>query len=145
MAFPADVLLAGSGDLGSVTNPQWITGDMNIVTGPATIAAGQILDARTVMARSVAGPLVPLDTTQTDGRQNAVAILIHAVNTTAAAGNSPTGVPVPLGNGAADTTTEAYFGGCFNPDLAIWPAALTTTIQRVRQFDRTNIRFQRPL
>lgn len=140
-----DYALAGSADLGSVTNPQWITGESDIVTGPVTVAAGQVLDKYTVLSRNAAGSMVPLDTTQTDGRQNAVCVLMHALNTTAAPATTPLGVALPVGQGAIDTTTEAYLGGVFNPDLAVWPAALATTVQRVRQFDRTNIRFQRPL
>jgi hypothetical protein len=144
-----DYALAGSGDLGSVTNPQWITGEMDIVTGPALIAAGQVLDKYTVLARATDNSFVPLDTTQTDGRQNAVCILMHAINTTAAAATTPMGVALPVGAGAVLTLTEVYVGGCFNPDLAVWPASLpyvaTSTAARGLQFDRTNIRMQRPL
>jgi len=140
-----DYALAGSGDLGSLTNPQWITGEMDIATAPFTVAAGQVLDKYTVLARNTAGAMVPLDTTQTDGRQNAVCVLLHALNTTAAPATTPLGVALPVGGGAADTITECYTAGVFNPDLAVWPATLTTVISRVRQFDRTNIRFQRPL
>ena len=140
-----DYALAGSGDLGSVTNPQWITAELPIVTGPVRIAAGQLLDKYTVMARNAAGAMVPLDPTQTDSRAKAVCVLMHAFNTTAAAGTTPLSVALPVGGGAVDTDTEAYLGGGFNPDLAVWPASLTTTVQRIRQFDATPIRFQRPL
>lgn len=141
-----DYALAGNDTLGVYAPSQLFSGEMDIVTGPATIAAGQVLDKYTVLARSVAGGLVPLDTTQTDGRQNAFAILMHAINTTAAQATTPLGVVVPSQTGAAaDATTECYLGGCFNPDMLVWPAALTTVLSKVRQFDGKNIRIQRPL
>lgn len=145
-----DYALAGNDTFGSFSPEQWITGEMDIVTGPGPLAAGQVLDKYTVMARNASNEFVPLDTTQTDGRQNAVAILMHAINTTAAQATTPRGVVLPANPaGAVATLTELYVGGCFNPDLAVWPSSLpfvpNSIAARARQFDRTNIRMQRPL
>lgn len=140
-----DYALAGNDTLGTYAPNQLISGESDIVTGPGLIAAGQVLDKYTVMARNVAGALVPLDTTQTDGRQLAVCILMTAINTTAAPATTTLGVSLPVGSGAVDTLDETYTGGVFNPDMLVWPAAVSTLPARIRQFDRTNIRLQRPL
>lgn len=141
-----DYALAGNDTLGSYAPSQLISGEMDIVTKRHLIAAGQVLDKYTVLARNAAGALVPLDTTQTDGRQNALAIIMTAINTTAAAATTPLGVALPANPaGAVDTYDECYTGGCFNPDMLVWPAAITTPTARARVFDRTNIEILRPL
>jgi hypothetical protein len=145
-----DYALAGNDTFGTYSPNQWITGEMDIVTGPGRIAAGLVLDKYTVLARSTTGQYVPLDTTQTDGRQLAAAVLMHAINTTAAQATTPNGFVLGANpGGAVDTLTEVYLGGCFNPDLAVWPASLpyvaNSTVARSSRFDRTNIHMQRPL
>lgn len=145
MGTPASYSVAGNFNYGSAGPNQLYSGESDIVTGPATIAAGQILDRYAVMARNTAGALVLHDPTQTDTRKTAVAILAEYINTTAAAGATALGVTVDVQGGAVDTITETYSGGVFNPDLLVWHASLTTAVSRVRQFDGTNIRIIKPL
>ena len=145
-----DYALAGNDTMGVYAPNQWITGDMNVATAPGRIAPGLVLDKYTVLARNTSNQLVPLDPAQTDGRQNAVSILLHAINTTAAQATTPLGVVLPANPaGAVETITEVYIAGVFNPDLAVWPASLPyvpgSSVARARQFDRTNIHMQRPL
>jgi len=145
MSAPLTYSVAGNFDLGTRSPNQLYSGESDIVTGPGLYAAGFIFARYQVLARNVAGALVPLDTTQTDGRQNAVAIAAEYLNTTAAVGAAGDGLTVPVMGGAVDTLSETYTGGVFNPDMLVWPAALTTLQSKIRQFDRTNIRLQRPL
>ena len=145
MSAPLTYSVAGNFDLGNRSPNQFYTGESDIVTGPVTYAAGFIFDRYQVLARNAAGACVPLDPTQTDGRQLAFAIAAEYINTTAAAGATQSGITVPVMAGAIDTQAEGFLGGVFNPDLLVWPASLATTVSRVRQFDRTNIRLQRPL
>lgn len=145
MSAPLTYEVAGNFDLGTRSPNQLYSGEADIVTGPITYAAGFIFARYQVLARNAAGACVPLDTTQTDGRQNAFAIAAGYLNTTAAAGAAADGLTVPVMGGAVDTVSEGFLGGVFNPDLLVWPAALATPVSRARQFDRTNIRIQRPL
>lgn len=145
MAAPLTLSVAGNFDMGTYAPNQLYSGESDIVTGPMTIGAGQIIDRYAVLARNTSNVLVLLDPTQTDGRQLAVAIAMEYINTTAAPGNTALGVTVPVQGGAVDTAHETYTGGVFNPDMLVWPASLTTPIQRASRFDRTNIRIQRPL
>lgn len=142
-----DYALAGNDTLGTYAPNQLFSGESDIVTGPETILAGQVLDKYTVMGRIAAsGKLVAQVPTANDGSQNADCILMHAVNTTAASATTALGVVVPSASGAAaDLITETYSGGVFNPDLLVWPAATTTLLARKAAFARTNIRIQRPL
>ena len=133
MPLTNDFALAGSGTYGVYTPNQLFSGEMDIVTGPRTIATGQVLAQFTVMGRrSSDGHLIAHVPTATDGSQNATSILMHAVDT------SGTGLNAPA-------PCEVYLGGCFNPDMLVWHASLTTNIQRSTVFDRTNIVIQKPL
>lgn len=141
-----DYALAGNDTYGAYTPNQLFSGERPVVTRAYAIAAGQVLDKYTVMARNAAGALVPVDPAQTDGRQLAMAILMTAMNTTAAAAVTPLGVALPANPaGAVETFNECYIDGIFNPAMLVWPASVTDIRARGRLFDRTTLTILSPL
>lgn len=124
----ADTLAAGMTAEGSYSPTQLFTAEDDIKTTPALVLTGQNLAVLTIVAFNAANKLVPWDpaavadvvggaTDQTEAAPESVPVGILAtdLNTTAPAG---------------DRQTEMYVGGCFNPDLLVWPAALDTWLER---------------
>lgn len=106
---------AGAQSEGTSTPVQLFTAEDDIKTTPALALTGQTLAFGLIVAFNAANKLVPWDPTQTDARATPVGIIATAINT-----SSPSG----------DRQTEIYVGGCFNPDLLIWPASLDTWLER---------------
>lgn len=94
---------------------QLFTAEDEIKTTPALVLTGQNLAVLTIVAFNVANKLVPWDPAQSDSRAVPVGILAMDANTTTPAG---------------DRQFEMYVGGCFNPALLVWPAALDTWLER---------------
>lgn len=106
---------AASKDEGSFSPTQLFTAEDDIKTTPATVLTGQNLAFGLIVAFNAANKIVPWDPTQTDARATPVGVIATAINTTSPAG---------------DRMAEIYVGGCFNPDLLIWPASLDTWLER---------------
>ncbi len=100
---------------GSFSPTQLFTAEDDIKTTPATVLTGQNLAFGTIVAFNAAGKLVPWAPAAADVTAEPVGIIATAINTT---------------NPAGDRMAEIYVGGCFNPDLLIWPAALDTWLER---------------
>ena len=114
--------LAGSEVGDSYQIPALFAGDKHVTTLPVKVASGQNLAQYAVVGRiSASGLIVAWAPAQTDGSQNAIGVLLHAVDATA---------------GNRDGTI--YNGGSFNIDALVWPGG-ATTIQKVRAFDGTAI------
>lgn len=119
---------AGATSEGSYSPIQLFTAEDEIKTGAATVLTGQALAVLTIVAFNVANKLVPWDPTAT------VAVVGGATSQTAPAAQSR---PVGILSAAANTTSPSgdrmfpfYEGGCFNPDLLVWPASLDTFAER---------------
>lgn len=106
---------AQSADEGSFIPTQLFTAEDEVKTQPAVVLTGQILAFGTIVAFNIANKLVPWDPAQADARAKPVGVIATAINTTSPAG---------------DRHAEMYVGGCFNPALLIWPAALDTYLER---------------
>lgn len=106
---------------------QLFTAEDEIKTKPALVLTGQNLGFGTIVAFDAANKIVPWDPTQTDSRLQPVGIIATAINTT-----SPSG----------DRQAEIYVGGCFNPDLLIWPASLDTWLERNAALDVAHAPFR---
>lgn len=107
--------IAGMQAEGSYSPTQLFTAEDEIKTTPALVLTGQNLAVLTIVAFNVANKLVPWDPVQTDSRAVPVGVLAMGANTT-----------TPVG----DRQFEIYVGGCFNPDLLVWPASLDTWLER---------------
>lgn len=124
MAVPgyenADWAAAGITDEGSFTPTQLFTAEDEIKTKPAMVLTGQDLAFGTLVAYNTANKIVPWAPAAVDSTAKCVGALATAINTTSPAG---------------DRHAEIYVGGCFNPDLLIWPAALDTYLERAAALD----------
>lgn len=131
MAVPgyenADWQAAGITDEGSSSPTQLFTAEDEIKTKPALVLTGQDLAFGTIVAFNSANKLVQWDPSQTDSRAKPVGVIATAINTT-----SPSG----------DRQAEIYVGGCFNPDLLIWPASLDTWLERNAALDTAGAPFR---
>jgi hypothetical protein len=93
-------------------------------TGAAAVVASA---AAALTGGADNGTLHALAPAATDGTQIPVGFLVHATNTTAAAMTAP-----------------YYSGGCFDPDLLVWPSSIQTDSQKQALFDGSPIRLRRP-
>lgn len=107
--------IAGMQAEGSYSPTQLFTAEDEIKTTPALVLTGQNLAVLTIVAFNAANKLVPWDPVQTDSRAVPVGVLAMDADTT-----------TPVG----DRQFEIYVGGCFNPDLLVWPASLDTWLER---------------
>lgn len=106
------------------TPEQFILSEMDVATESVTILSGQVLAARTVVGRVTAsGKIVICDPAASDGSQNALGILVNAIDAT-----------------GADKAGSIYIGGNFNRSLCVWHAGFTTDVLKAKAFDRTNIK-----
>lgn len=106
---------AAAADEGSFSPTQLFTAEDEIKTAPAIVLTGQDLAFGTIVAFDAANKLVPWDPAAVDSEAKPVGVIATAINTT---------------NPAGDRHAEIYEGGCFNPDLLVWPAALDTYAER---------------
>lgn len=121
---------AGAQAEGSFAPTQLFTAEDEIKTKPAMVLTGQTLAFGLIVAYNAADKIVPWDPTQTDSRLKPVGVIATAINTTAS--------PGPAG----DRHAEIYVGGCFNPDLLIWPASLDTYLERAAALDKGGAPFR---
>lgn len=121
---------AGAQAEGSFDPTQLFTAEDEIKTKPALVLTGQVLAFGTIVAFNAADKIVPWDPTQTDSRLQPVGVIATAINTSAS--------PGPAG----DRQAEIYVGGCFNPDLLIWPASLDTWLERNAALDKAGAPFR---
>lgn len=133
MAVPgyenADWMAAGITAEDSFAPTQLFTAEDEVKTTPALVLTGQDLLFGTIVAFNVANKIVPWDPTAT------VAVTGGATAQTApAAQATPVGIIATAINTttpiSGDRSAEMYVGGCFNPDLLIWPASLDTWLER---------------
>lgn len=122
---------------------QLFTAEDEIKTKPALVLTGQTLAFGTIVAYNAADKIVPWDPAAT------VAVVGGATSQTAPAPQSqPVGVIATAINTSAspgpagDRHAEIYVGGCFNPDLLIWPAALDTYLERAAALDKAGAPFR---
>ena len=99
---------------GSYRPFQLFTAEDEIKTGAATVLTGQVMSVFTIVEFNGADKLIPWA-----GVNQPAGIMACDVNTGAANGGTN-----------ADTILPFYEGGCFNPDVLVWPAALDTYNER---------------
>jgi hypothetical protein len=127
---------------GSFTPTQLFTAEDEIKTAAALYKTNQDIAVLTILAKDATGDLVPWDPTAT------VAVVGGATSQTA-----PSPVAFPVGVAAADMDTTSggynadtygpyYVSACFNPDLLVWPAGLTTYEARMAALERWNAPFR---
>ena len=112
---------------GSFTPTQLFTAEDEIKTAPGLVLTGQNLAFGTIVAFNAADKLVPWAPAAMDTTAVPVGVIATAINTTAPAG---------------DRQAEFYEGGCFNPDLLVWPAALDTWLERNAALRKANAPFR---
>lgn len=134
---------AAATDEGSFSPTQLFTAEDEIKTKPAMVLTGLTLAFGTIVAYDAADKIVQWDPTAT------VAVVGGALDQTAAAPQSkPVGVLATAINTSAipgpagDRHAEIYVGGCFNPDLLIWPASLDTYLERAAALDKAGAPFR---
>lgn len=101
---------AAAADEGSFSPTQLFTAEDEIKTAPVVVLTGQNLAFGTIVEMDAADKVIPWA-----GVNQPVGVIATAINTTDPAG---------------DRHAEIYEGGCFNPDLLVWPAALDTYLER---------------
>lgn len=131
---------AAATDEGSFSPTQLFTAEDEIKTKPALVLTGQNLAFGTIVAYNAADKIVPWDPAAT------VAVVGGATSQTAPAPQSkPVGViatAINTTSPSGDRHAEIYVGGCFNPDLLIWPAALDTYLERAAALDKAGAPFR---
>ena len=134
---------AAATDEGSFNATQLFTAEDEIKTKPALVLTNQNLAFGLIVAYNAADKIVPWDPAAT------VAVVGGAASQTAPAPQSkPVGVIATAINTTAspgpagDRHAEIYVGGCFNPDLLIWPAALDTYLERAAALDKGGAPFR---
>lgn len=112
----------------TVTPAGLITGPDPVLSDYGLVATGQDLAAFTVVGReNTNGTLVAWTPDATDGSEVAIGILAEAVDAS-----------------AEDISAPFYRGGCFDPDMLVWPEAIDNEPEKLAAFDRTPIRLRRP-
>jgi hypothetical protein len=106
---------AGATAEGSFSPTQLFTAEDEIKTVSVMFLTGQDLDVGTIVALDAADKAVPWDPAAVDSEAQPVGVVAVHMDTTTVAG---------------DAMGEIWEGGCFNPDLLIWPAALNTFAER---------------
>lgn len=134
----------GLTDEDSFSPTQLFTAEDDIKTKPALVLTNQNLAVLTIVAFNAAGKIVPWDPTATVAvvggatSQTAPAPQAKAAGVLATAINTTSGGPA----GAGDRSAEIYVGGCFNPDLLVWPASLDTWLERNSALDVSGAPFR---
>jgi|GEM_PF-618904 len=83
------------------------------VTENGTLVSGQDLADYTVLGRITAsGKLAAADQDASDGRENPIGVLVHAVDAS-----------------GGDKACQFYTGGTLNADLLVWDAGYTAAMQ----------------
>lgn len=140
----ADWAAAGMTDEASFTPTQLFTAEDKIKTKPAMVLTGLTLAFGTIVAYNAADKIVAWDPTATVAvaggatDQTAPAPQAKPVGVLATAINTTSGGPA----GAGDRHAEIYVGGCFNPDLLVWPASLDTYLERAAALDKGGAPFR---
>jgi len=94
-----------------------------IATDTGTLITGQNLARGAVLGRIAAsGKLTQCDNAAVDGSDVPVAILVEAIDAS-----------------AADKVCQLYVGGCFHSDELVWHASFNTDPEKVAAFDGTSI------
>lgn len=127
----ADWLANANHAEGSYSPTQLFTAEDDIKTGAATVLTGQVMAVLTIVAFNAANKLVPWAPAAMDSTAKPVGVMACDVNTGAANGGTN-----------ADTILPFYEGGCFNPDLLVWPAALDTYLERNAALRAANAPFR---
>lgn len=98
-----------------------LTGDVPaLFSTDETVLTTQDLAALTVVGFDANGKIVPAVRGSADPADDiqAVGILVYATDTT-----------------GGDKVASVYRGGCFNPDLLVWPASFTTDAHKAAAFN----------
>ena len=104
--------------VGSITPEQRFAGDSDIITKPMTIAQAGVLAAGTVLGKVTAsGKLIKAVIGAADGSATPVAILVEAVDTT-----------------AADAVAPVYLAGEFALDFLVFDATFNTEALKLDAF-----------
>lgn len=122
----SDWLAQGNTLEGQYTPTQLFTAEDEVKSAAALYKTNQNIAVLTILAKDATGDLVPWDPAAT------VAVTGGASSQTA-----PAPQAYPVGVAAADMDTRAsalngdtygpyYCGGCFNPELLVWPASLAS-------------------
>lgn len=103
---------------GSYTPENLLAGESDLITKPDVIAQAGAIATLTVLGRITAsGKLIKSVRTAVDGSQNAVAILVEDVDTT-----------------AADVTAPVYVAGEFLMEALVWDASWDTEARKLSAF-----------
>jgi hypothetical protein len=122
----SDWLAQGNTLEGSFTPTQLFTAEDEVKTAAALYKTNQDIAVLTILAKDATGDLVPWDPTAT------AAVVGGATDQTEP---GPAAYPVGIAAADMDTTSGGYnadtmgpyfCGGCFNPDLLVWPASLAS-------------------
>lgn len=104
---------AGRADEGSFSPTQLFTAEDEIKTSHGLVKNNVDLAVLTIVANDSNDEIVQWDPTQVDSRAVPIGILAADMDTTSGGYNEATMGPY-------------YVGGCFNPDLLVWPAGLAS-------------------
>lgn len=121
-----DWMAAGNTAEASYSPTQLFTAEDEVKTSSALYKTGVNFAVLTILAKDSTGDLVKWDPTAT------VAVVGGATDQTEPAPQAyPVGVAAAdmdctSGGYNADTMGPYYVGGCFNPDLLVWPAGLAS-------------------
>ena len=125
---------AGAVAEGSYSPTQLFTAEDDIKTNAGLYKAGQVIAVLTILTVDADELLVPWDPANADAAiaaRRPVGIAAADMNTGAANGGYN-----------ANTYGPYYEGGCFNPALLVWPAALVTYEERKQGLARAGAPFR---
>lgn len=115
--------LAGSGSE-TYTPTELFAGEADVITANETLSSGENLAKWTVVGRdSTTKKLEVWDLAASDGTQNPVGILVHAIDAT-----------------SADKACQIYVGGYFNFAALVVPVSITTAALCNSYFDNSPIK-----
>lgn len=117
-------------DLTESFTPEVVLLDDDAISKPDTIALAGVIASNTVLGRVTAtGKLVKSVSTAVDGSEKPVAILVNAVDTT-----------------AADVVAPVWVAGVFNSDALVFDASYSTDALKLAAFgDLSTIVLKKPL
>lgn len=105
------------------SNDNLIAGSAPVATGAGTLITGQNLARGAVIGRITAsGKFTLCDPDAVDGSEQAVGILVHAIDAT-----------------AADKGCQFYTGGEFHSSEMVWHAGFDSDVKKLQAFDGSAI------
>lgn len=128
----SDWLAQGNTLEGQFTPTQLFTAEDEVKSAAAPYKINQNIAVLTILAKDATGDLVPWDPTATVDVTGGATDQTEPAPTAYPVGVAAADMDTRAGGYNADTYGPYYCGGCFNPDLLVWPASLASATHEVQ-------------